>query len=180
MVAEILPASALAHPVMAFPLPLDVSGKNPLVLIGPSLSWSRLRGRNELVVGMDLTLACQMEVLTKALGHIDLFHFMHGWVSLGATSSIAPDQWVAPYVELGLWLFVNVGVGYGLMNKGDGWRHGPHLFAGLPITLGDGPTARHWVIEPYYRHYFSYHPRSTERANEVGLLMKWGGHVGDK
>lgn len=169
---------ALAHPgaMTGVSIPLDADRKAPLVLLGPSLAWSSHHGRSELVVGADLTLACRMAYLTEGLGapDIDLFDIMHGWISLGATSAMARDRWVAPYAELGGWLFVNLGVGYGLLNDGGGWRHGMHLFAGLPIPLGDGPTARHWVIQPYYRYYFAYHPRPTERTHEAGLLLKWG------
>lgn len=78
------------------------------------------------------------------------------------------DRTFLPYIEGGVYLLVNIGVGYTMDASRGNIRPergaGFHLFFGEPI-----PLVGKWYVEPYYR--VSYLHRDA--LNELGLLIKW-------
>jgi hypothetical protein len=75
------------------------------------------------------------------------------------------DRTLYPYVEVGAWLYMNVGVGYSLSTREPfGGASGVHVFLGFPF-----PIASRVFVEPYYRPLFA----APGVVHELGLLVKW-------
>lgn len=108
----------------------------------------------------------------------DFAYFLdHFWLSAGTRLRLESDAVgaVYPYVEVGGWYLVNLGLGYSLGIAGDRspWSNA-HLFVGLPIPLTTEGTWMLPYVEPYYRPMLG----DGVVVHELGVLIKglllWG------
>lgn len=148
--------AAASDPVMVFP-----DTDHFRVAFGPSIAWAYDSARtNAAALGVDLA-----------------FVYSLFWVSPGFRALVPGDPdatALAPYVEVGLWYFANMGVGYDHAVRLDGGgSDGFHLFAGFPLTFGDDlpveETGFFW--EPYVRVAFLWGDAFAV-VPEAGILVK--------
>jgi len=129
--------------------------------IGPNVAygWDRY-GSHGAFVGLDTTIS------------YGLFWWTVGFRSLLQRGK----QEIAfiPYVETGIWYFVNLGVGYDFVWTMDlGMDNGFHVFAGLPFPFaGDPVRGFGGLIEPYCRVMFLWGARHSLLVPEAGILIK--------
>ena len=95
------------------------------------------------------------------------------WISAGIRSPMAPESTgVMPYVEIGGWWVVSLGVGYSV---GFGRRLALHNVNGFMrglIPLAEvGDTLL--FLEPYYRPNIGFHGDHIEVSHELGILVKY-------
>ncbi len=85
----------------------------------------------------------------------------------------ADERKVLPYVEAGLFLFLNVGGGYTLDTAPrSASLSGPHFFIGLPVPLAKvqrSASSDLFYAEPYYRATYA----DVGTLHEVGAFVKW-------
>jgi hypothetical protein len=81
----------------------------------------------------------------------------------------ADERTVLPYLEVGLWLFVNVGGGYTVDTSGRGALSGPHFFIGVPIPAIKDTLDGLIYVEPYYRATYA----EVGTLHEGGAFVKW-------
>ena len=136
---------------------------------GPSIAWGHAAGGNHLMLGGDLT------------GHV-----LFLWGSLGTRAAVDGPRFIAPYAEVGVWAFVNLGLGYSPTIHPQGVTHFVHGFLGAPLpiefddlrTLVGRPTVDNYgsdkglVFEPYYRPCFRVAGQPGSTFHEVGVLLK--------
>jgi hypothetical protein len=137
--------------------------------VGPSIAWSRVFGSDRAMVAVDIT------------GHVVML-----WGSLGVRAAANGPRFVAPYAEVGAWLFANLGIGYSLAFMQHGSAHLIHGFVGVPLpvtfnqlrsllhlAMGSHASDRNsLVIEPYYRPSLRLAGAACPFINEAGLLLK--------
>jgi hypothetical protein len=95
------------------------------------------------------------------------------WLTVGCgyyTDTFKMEKFHRPfyYGETGVWLILNLGVGY-TFGDPDFFRT-PHLYMGLPIPLGDPVDSKNntfFFIEPYARLRFL-----DEKTYEYGIMFK--------
>jgi hypothetical protein len=130
------------------------------ISVGPQLSYNfASNGRKAAGYGVDFAYA-----------------LVPLWGGGGFKLSHGDDVIVSPYVEAGVWLLVNAGVGYALSFHGGETDHNIHLFIGEPIPLNwlhEDLSGETWLlmVEPYYRR--TWRLGSDFRENELGILMKF-------
>jgi hypothetical protein len=94
------------------------------------------------------------------------------WAGAGARvfEPFEPDERkVLPYLEVGLWVLVNIGVGYTVdVNSGDTSASGPHFFIGVPLPFTEGFDGFLYA-EPYYRATYA----DVGTLHEGGAFLKW-------
>jgi hypothetical protein len=124
--------------------------------IGPTLGYAHARDLGGgMVYGVDAAAAY---TILWAGGGVRLFETFE-----------ANERKVLPYLEVGLWLLVNVGGGYTVdLNEDDTNASGPHFFIGVPVPVGkpfDGVA----YLEPYYRATYA----DVGTLHEGGAFLKW-------
>ncbi len=127
------------------------------VTLGPTFAYAyapELEGA--LVYGVD---AAAVYAIAWAGGGVRVFE-----------SFDADERTVLPYLEVGLWLLVNVGAGYTVDTSGRDALSGPHFFIGVPIPGIKDTFDGLLYVEPYYRATYA----SVGTLYEGGAFVKWG------
>lgn len=161
-------AGAFFACMMPLTVPSPAEAEYNLVSVGPSFGTVAARDAGDTLMAYSLDV-------TLAEGNI-LHNLASTWCSAGIR--IAGGEYVFPYAEAGLSVFVNIGAGYGgAYHEDGGYRQCVHLFAGVPIPLvplGDIPGNRDLMyvpyIQPFYRPVFSI--GRTLLFHEFGCLVK--------
>ncbi len=82
----------------------------------------------------------------------------------------ANERKVLPYLEVGLWLLVNVGGGYTVdLNEDDTNASGPHFFIGAPVPVGKPFDGVAYLESLYYRATYA----DVGTLHEGGAFLKW-------
>ncbi len=119
-----------------------VVGPSVSYVVGPSVDRSA-------GIGIDLTYALtHSKGCSQCLFPAEFYVF---WASAGARYVFSDRPMTVPYVELGTWFLLNLGLGYSVVVRRDeDLPHHLHLFVGLPIPLPLGRKT-FMLFEPYYR-----------------------------
>ena len=123
-----------------------------IVAVGPSVAYAHARDLGGgLLYGVDATGSYQILWASGGLRVFETFE--------------ADERRFLPYLEVGVWLVVNIGAGVTIDVTGkENEATGPHLFLGLPF-----PAAESVFAEPYYRATFT----EAGTLHEGGALVKW-------
>jgi hypothetical protein len=82
----------------------------------------------------------------------------------------ADERKVLPYLEVGLWVLVNLGAGYTVdLNEGETNASGPHFFVGVPLPFAASSPGGVYYVEPYYRATYA----EVGTLHEAGTFLKW-------
>jgi hypothetical protein len=132
------------------------------IAIGPSFANTSQSGKpSSSVSGLDLTYAINTD-------------FPKIWFSGGLRNISGNGEKISvPYLEMGIWCFVNIGIGYSRMDDGaDRSGNAIHLFLGAPVgwPISSGENGHAIIIEPYYRPTFPLYG-DHNMMNEYGILL---------
>lgn len=140
-------------------------------VIGPAVGW--INGKpddpNKLVASFDITYA---HIRKERESN---FHFFDKilWVSSGFKYYNTDEKAYLPYLEAGLWFFLNIGVGYSYGFSDENYKkHNINLFFGMPLPAFLLKIKLPVFIEPYYRPIYSF--ENKKKTHEFGIIAKKG------
>jgi hypothetical protein len=158
-----------------------IAGLAPLILTRPLLAHVPTVPEHILTVGPTLAYAHAPRLESALVYGVDVaYTYTLFWGGAGARvfeTFEADERKVLPYVEVGVFLLLNVGGGYTLDTAPRSESlSGPHLFIGLPVPfskLQRGAKSSFFYAEPYYRATYA----EVGTLHEGGALVKWTGFM---
>jgi len=158
--------------LMIFLVSLSLQG-GTLMSIGPSLGVLNSENGTGFSGTLDLTFAYTSMKKWPFKEKSSGTNFSVFWLSLGTRGHYVNQWTISPYIECGLWLLANIGVGYSYQIEASMGNHIVHLFIGIPIPINfTDILGTPFYFEPYYRPGWIVNNGGT-MVHDVGLLMKF-------
>ncbi|MFH1531433.1 MAG: hypothetical protein ABIK09_11960 [Pseudomonadota bacterium] len=169
----LLPVLAAAGLLLA---PDHAAGSEEYFIIGPSMGMVHGPGIGSAAVAtVDASFGLHLEDEHSWLRPPK--YSMLFWASGGARLWVRDQVTAIPYVEAGMFVYLNVGGGYGYLLGGDHpARHTAHLFVGAPLMPALAFWGMKWkglLIEPYYRPTWTLGEGGGDTFHEWGILVKY-------